>query len=156
MLELPSGANPAIIILLHFFSLFLEEMDAIFTRDTCFSFLWFLLLYSTTVPSSVKSLFSLKLSDLQEALLNILCRMLNRPLLFCWLYYYFLLLGTKIQDSSVEVYCNRLWMSPVSLIWSQSVINLRLLKRRPLLSWGCHSARSDTLSGCLPFTTNNN
>jgi len=58
-----------------------------------------------------------------------------------------------MQDSSVEVYCNRLWMSPVSLIWSQSVINPRVL--RPVLSWGCHSARSDTVSGSLPLTTNN-
>ena len=74
--------------LLCFFSLFLEEKDTVFAWDTCFSFLWFSLLYPTTASSSVNSLFSLKLSDLQKRLLNILSRMLNRPCLFCWLFYY--------------------------------------------------------------------
>lgn len=47
--------------LLYFFILFLEEMDTIFPWDTCFSFPLLPLLYPTTVPSSVNSLFSVKL-----------------------------------------------------------------------------------------------
>lgn len=124
-----SGANPTIIILCYTFSVyFLKKWTPFLPEILAFPFPDFPF-YTFKLPSWVYSLFYLKLSDVQEAFLHTLCRILNRLWLFSRLLFCYLELRPWdcSGSSSVEVYCNGLWMSPVSLIWRQSVINQRAL-----------------------------
>lgn len=81
--------------LLHFSSLFLEEMNTIFTWDTGISFPWLPFLYPKTVPCWVYSVFfiwsSLMYKKHFHLYMYILCRILNRILWLCsWLIYLFI------------------------------------------------------------------
>lgn len=152
--------------LLHFSSLFLEEMNTIFTWDTGISFPWLPFLYPKTVPCWVYSVFLSEALWCTRSIFTCTCTSSVEfwteffgyaPDLFIYLFFK-LLLRTKTQDSSGSPQCRFTAMDFGWVLWASSGGSQSSIQepcRRPLLSWGCHSSRSDTLSGCFPFTTKN-